>query len=58
LGKYIFENLDIENIPYLSFFVDKLKERKSIITKIRDFISPESRTYTSIVINFLTGVFG
>ncbi len=56
LGKYITENLDIENIPYLSFFVDKLKERKGIITKIKDFISPESQTYTSIAISFLTGV--
>jgi len=56
LGKYIAENLDVEKIPYLSFFVDKLKERKGIITKIKDFISPESRTYTSIAINFLTGV--
>lgn len=56
LGKYITETLDIEKIPYLSFFVDKLKERKGLITKIKDFISPESRTYTSIAISFLTGV--
>ena len=56
LGKYIIEELDIEKISYLSFFADKLKERKSIITKIKDFISPESRTYTSIAIHFLTGV--
>jgi len=52
LGKYIMEELDIEKIPYLSFLVDKLKERKGLITKIKDFISPESRTYTSIAINF------
>jgi hypothetical protein len=56
LGKYITEELDIEKIPYLSFFVDKLKERKGLITKIKDFISPENRTYTSIAIHFLTGV--
>lgn len=56
LGKYITEELDIEKIPYLSFLVDKLKERKGLITKIKDFISPESRTYTSIAISFLTGV--
>ena len=56
LGKYITEELDIEKIPYLSFLVDKLKERKGLITKIKDFISPESRTYSSIAINFLTGV--
>ena len=56
LGKYITEELDIEKIPYLGFYADKLKERKNIITKIKDFISPESRTYTSIAIHFLTGV--
>ena len=56
LGKYITEELDIEKIPYLDFLVDKLKERKGLITKIKDFISPESRTYTSVAINFLTGV--
>lgn len=56
LGKYITETLDIEKITYLSFFVDRLKERKGLITKIKDFISPESRTYTSIAISFLTGV--
>ena len=56
LGKYITEELDIEKIPYLSFFADKLKERKGLITKIKDFIGTESRTYASIAINFLTGV--
>ncbi len=56
LGKYITEELDIVKIPYLGFYADKLKERKSIITKIKDFISPESRTYTSVAIHFLTGV--
>jgi len=56
LGKYITEELDIEKIPYLSFFADNLKERKGLITKIKDFISPESRNYTSIAIHFLTGV--
>lgn len=56
LGKYITETLDIKKISYLSFFVDKLKERKGLITKLKDFVSPESRTYTSIAINFLTGV--
>ena len=56
LGKYITETLDIEKIPYLDYFVDKLKERKGLITKIKDFISPESRNYTSIAIHFLTGV--
>ena len=56
LGKYITENLDIEKIPYLSYFSDKLKKEKSLITKIKDFVSPNTQTYTSIAINFLTGV--
>lgn len=55
LGKYITEHLDIEKIPYLSFFADKLKERKKLITKIKDFVTP-SRDYSSIAIHFLTGV--
>jgi hypothetical protein len=46
LGKYITETLDIAKIPYLSYFADNIK----------DFISPNSMTYTSIAINFLTGV--
>jgi uncharacterized lipoprotein YehR (DUF1307 family) len=57
LGKYITEILDIEKIPTLSFLSDRLKEqltRKNIITKIKDFISPEVRTYESISIFFLT----
>lgn len=56
LGKYIAEELDIEKIPYLSFFADKLKERKGLVTKIKDFVSPNNQTYTSIAISFLTGV--
>lgn len=56
LGKYITENLDIEKIPYLSFFADKLKERKGLVTKIKDFVIPNNQTYTSISISFLTGV--
>ena len=56
LGEYITEDLDIEKIPYLSFFADKLKERKGLVTKIKDFIGPESRTYASIAIHFLTGI--
>jgi hypothetical protein len=55
LGKYITENLDIEKIPYLSYFSDKLKKEKSLITKIKDFVSPNNQTYTSITISFLTG---
>ena len=38
LGKYIAETLDIEKIPHLKYFADKLKERdKSIIKKINFF---------------------
>jgi hypothetical protein len=55
LGKYITENLDIEKIPYLSYFSEKLKKEKSLITKIKDFVSPNNQTYTSITISFLTG---
>lgn len=55
LGKYIVETLDIEKIPYLSFFVDKLKKEKSLITKIKDFVSPNNEIYSSIAIFFLTG---
>lgn len=40
LGSYIYETLDIEKIPYLVLYTDKLKEREN----------------TSIAINFLTGV--
>ena len=56
LGKYITENLDIEKIPYLSYFSDKLKKEKNLITKIKDFVSPNNQTYTSVAIHFLTGV--
>lgn len=56
LGKYITETLDIEKIPYLDYFVDKLKEKKGLITKIKDFLSSDNRTYSSIAIHFLTGV--
>ena len=31
LGKYITETLDIEKIPYLSFFVDKVEEREGMV---------------------------
>jgi uncharacterized lipoprotein YehR (DUF1307 family) len=54
LGKYINEKLDIEKIPTLSFLSDRLKERKNLVTKIKDFISPEVRTYESISMFFLT----
>ena len=56
LGKYINQTLDIEKIPYLSFFTDKLKERKALVKRIKDFVIPETQTYSSISIHFLTGV--
>lgn len=55
LGKYISENLDIQKIPYLSFLAEKLKKEKSLITKIKDFVSPNDEIYSSIAIFFLTG---
>lgn len=55
LGEYINETLDIEKIPYLSYFSEKLKKEKSLITKIKDFVSPNEQIYTSIAISFLTG---
>ena len=54
LGQYIIDTLDIETIPELSFFSNKLKEKKSIISKVKDFINSDNRTYTSIAISFLT----
>ena len=56
LGKYINETLDTDNIPKLKFFSKKLKERKGLITKIKDFVSPENQAYSSISINFITSV--
>lgn len=53
LGKYITHTLNIEKIPHLSYFANRVKE-KGVITKIKDFISPDSRTYSGIAINFLT----
>lgn len=54
LGKYICETMDIEKIPELNFLASKLKERKNIVTKIKDFISPEIRTYESVAMFFQT----
>jgi len=54
LGKYIADTLDIEKIPHLSFFSDKLKEKKNIITKIKDFGSDGNRLYFSVSSFFLT----
>ena len=56
LGKYINETIDTDNIPKLKFFSKKLKERKGLITKIKDFVSPENQAYSSISINFITSV--
>ncbi len=57
LGKYITEVLDISKIPYLSFFEDKLKEKKGIVTKIKKFnFDSKTRTYSSIAISFISGV--
>jgi len=43
LGKYITETLDIEEIPELEFLSSRLKEKKNIVTKIKDFMADGNR---------------
>ena len=54
LGKYIVDNLDIEKIPELAFYADKLKKQKTIVTKMKDYFNSPDRTFSSIAISFLT----
>lgn len=54
LGKYITETLDIEKIPELSFLSDRLKQKKNVLTKIKDFLSEDGRLYFSVSSFFLT----
>ena len=54
LGKYIVDNLDIEKIPELAFYTDKLKKQKTIVTKMKDYFNSPDRTFSSIAISFLT----
>jgi hypothetical protein len=49
LGKYIVQNLEIEKIPSLQFFAEKLKEPKGLVKSMF-----KDRTYSSIAIFFLT----
>lgn len=59
LGKYITETIDVDQIPSLKFFSKKLKDNKSIVTKIKDFINTDNnRIYSAIGISFITSVLG
>jgi hypothetical protein len=54
LGKYITENLDIEIIPELSWLAPRLKEKKNLVTKIKDFLNDDNQLYFSVASFFLT----
>jgi hypothetical protein len=54
LGKYITENLDIETIPELSWLAPRLKEKKNLVTKIKDFLNDDNQLYFSVASFFLT----
>ena len=54
LGKYITETLDIEKIPELDFLADRLNKKKSVLTKIKDFLNEDNRIYFSVASFFLT----
>lgn len=56
LGKYIVDTLDTQKIPELEFYIDKLKNQKKIITKIKDYFDSSERTYSSIAILFTTSI--
>lgn len=54
LGKYITETLNIEKIPELGFISDRLNKKKSVLTKIKDFLNEDNRLYFSVASFFLT----
>jgi hypothetical protein len=54
LGKYITETLDIETIPELSWLAPRLKEKKNLLTKIKDFLNDDNQVYFSVASFFLT----
>jgi hypothetical protein len=54
LGRYITENLDIETIPELSWLAPRLKEKKNLVTKIKDFLNDDNQLYFSVASFFLT----
>jgi len=54
LGKYITDTLDIETIPELSWLAPRLKEKKNLVTKIKDFLNDDNRVYFSVASFFLT----
>jgi len=54
LGKYIVDTIDIEKVPRLSFLSDKLKQKKNIVTKMKDFLGDGNHLYFSVSSFFLT----
>lgn len=56
LGKYIVDTLDAQKIPELKFYIDKLENQKTIITKMKDYFDSSERTYSSIAILFTTSI--
>jgi hypothetical protein len=54
LGKYIVNTIDIEKVPRLSFLADKVKQKKNIVTKMKDFLGDDNRLYFSVSSFFLT----
>lgn len=52
LGKYIVDTIDIEKVSELSFLTDEVKQKKKIVTKMKDFFSDS--LYFSISSFFLT----
>lgn len=53
LGKYIDESIDISKVPDFAFY-EKLRPKKNIATKIKDFLSNDSRFYFGIASMFIT----
>lgn len=53
LGKYIDESIDISTVPDFTFY-EKHRPKKNIATKIKDFLSDDSRFYFGIASMFLT----
>ena len=53
LGKYIDESIDISKVPDFAFY-EKFRPKKNIATKIKDFLSNDSRFYFGIASMFIT----
>jgi hypothetical protein len=54
LGKYINETIDISKVPELVYYAQE--RPKNIVTKIKDFLSNDSRFYFGISSMFITSV--